>query len=185
MRQPIRFIIVLTTALSIVSTNASAFQSITSSLRTISILPKVNSNKIPLLGMMTPQHAPVLRLRGGASDTAAKIVAAPPKKIRIAAFDSMRFFLIMNIVLGHFGRFANPSDKLLTAFSQHNVMVGAFFALSGYVTVRLTTLKFRVSTHFLFLRQPLTRSQTVPFLANVLGLHNNGTWSARRFFQTS
>ena len=97
--------------------------------------------------MVTLQHAPILRLRGGASDTDAKIAAAPPKKIRIAAFDSMRFFLIMNIVLGHFGRFANPSDKLLTAFSQHNVMVGAFFALSGYVTVR-PTLKFRVSTHF-------------------------------------
>ena len=145
MRQPIRFIIALTTALSIVSTNASAFQSITSSLRTSSILPKVNS-KTPLLGMVTLQHAPILRLRGGASDTDAKIAAAPPKKIRIAAFDSMRFFLIMNIVLGHFGRFANPSEKLLTAFSQHNVMVGAFFALSGYVTVR-PTLKFRVSTH--------------------------------------
>ena len=85
------------------------------------------------------QHSPVLRLRGGASDTDTKIAAAaaasPKKKIRIAAFDSMRFFLILNIVLGHFGRFANPSDKLLTAFSQHNVMVGAFFALSGYVTV--------------------------------------------------
>ena len=138
MKQPIRFILALTTALSIVSTHASAFQSTTSLSRISSILPKEIS-KAPLLSMVKLHRAPVLRLRGGASDTDAKIAAAPPKKIRIGAFDSMRFFLILNIILGHFGRFANPSEKLLTAFSQHNVMVGAFFALSGYVTVRTTT----------------------------------------------
>ena len=79
------------------------------------------------------QQTPVLRLRGGA---ASADPAAKNKKIRIAAFDSMRFFLILNIVLGHFGRFADFPPKVLTAFSQHNVIVGAFFALSGYVTVR-------------------------------------------------
>ena len=138
---PIRLILALTTALSIVSTHSSAFQSASPSPRTINILTNTGGTKAALLHTMTKQiqHSPVLRLRGGASDTDTKIaaaaVASPKKKIRIAAFDSMRFFLILNIVLGHFGRFANPSDKLLTAFSQHNVMVGAFFALSGYVTV--------------------------------------------------
>lgn len=66
-----------------------------------------------------------------ASDPAAK-----HKKIRIQAFDSMRFFLILNIVLGHFISFAKPSTQILKFFSQHNVLVGPFFALSGYVTVR-------------------------------------------------
>lgn len=140
MKLPIRLILALTTALSIVSTHSSAFQSASPSPRTINILTNTGGTKAALLHTMTKQiqHSPVLRLRGGASDTDTKIAAAaasPRKKIRIAAFDSMRFFLILNIVLGHFGRFANPSDKLLTAFSQHNVMVGAFFALSGYVTV--------------------------------------------------
>ena len=63
--------------------------------------------------------------------------AAKNKKIRIPAFDSMRFFLIVNIVLGHFIQFAKPSTEIFKFFSQHNVLVGAFFALSGYVTVCL------------------------------------------------
>jgi hypothetical protein len=62
--------------------------------------------------------------------------SAKNKKVRIPALDSMRFFLIMNIVLGHFIMFAQPSSTVLKFFSQHNVLVGAFFALSGYVTVR-------------------------------------------------
>jgi hypothetical protein len=64
------------------------------------------------------------------------VVVPVTKKIRIEALDSMRFFLIIQIVLGHFISFANPSKVVLTFFSQHNVLVGAFFALSGYVTVR-------------------------------------------------
>jgi peptidoglycan/LPS O-acetylase OafA/YrhL len=72
----------------------------------------------------------------GAADTSPKSNAST-KKIRIQAFDSMRFFLILNIVLGHFIAFANPSSAAVLKFcSQHNVLVGAFFALSGYVTVR-------------------------------------------------
>ena len=84
-----------------------------------------------------------LRLRGGGAipnlavaAAATSDPAAKNKKIRIQAFDSMRFFLIVNIVLGHFIQFAKPSTTVLTFFSQHNVLVGAFFALSGYVTVR-------------------------------------------------
>jgi peptidoglycan/LPS O-acetylase OafA/YrhL len=65
--------------------------------------------------------------------------AAKSKKIRISAFDSMRFFLIFNIVLGHFIKFANPSKTLFRAASQHNVIVGAFFALSGYVAAYTST----------------------------------------------
>lgn len=84
-----------------------------------------------------------LRLRGGTTTSVAAGATAsdatkPPvsKKMRIQAFDSMRFFLIIQIVLGHFISFANPSPVILKFFSQHNVLVGAFFALSGYVTVR-------------------------------------------------
>jgi peptidoglycan/LPS O-acetylase OafA/YrhL len=65
--------------------------------------------------------------------------AAKSKKIRLSAFDSMRFFLIVNIVLGHFIRFANPSEAVFRTFSQHNVVVGAFFALSGYVAAYTST----------------------------------------------
>lgn len=64
---------------------------------------------------------------------------APTKRIRISAFDSMRFFLIMGIVMGHFISFANPSTFIFKAASQHNVIVGAFFALSGYVTAYTST----------------------------------------------
>ena len=87
-----------------------------------------------------------LTQRGGGGGTALKDAssslsapAAPPKRIRIAAFDSMRFFLIACIVLGHFIKFANPNDFVFRLFSQHNVIVGAFFALSGYVTAYTST----------------------------------------------
>jgi hypothetical protein len=86
-----------------------------------------------------------LRLRGGTAVSAgpgATVVqqsdvakTSATKKIRIQAFDSLRFFLIIQIVLGHFISFANPPKVVLNFFSQHNVLVGAFFALSGYVTV--------------------------------------------------
>jgi hypothetical protein len=93
---------------------------------------------------MVPAVPPTtLRLRGGGAPTTTRMTAttasdptAKNKKIRIQAFDSMRFFLIVNIVLGHFIMFAKPSPVILKFFSQHNVLVGAFFALSGYVTVR-------------------------------------------------
>jgi hypothetical protein len=80
-----------------------------------------------------PLVAPVKMASSSASATDP---AAKSKKVRIQAFDTMRFFLIMNIVLGHFIMFAEPSTAVLKFCSQHNVLVGAFFALSGYVTVR-------------------------------------------------
>jgi peptidoglycan/LPS O-acetylase OafA/YrhL len=51
----------------------------------------------------------------------------------------MRFLFITCIVCGHFIRFASPSDFWFKFFSQHNVIVGAFFALSGYVTAYTST----------------------------------------------
>jgi hypothetical protein len=75
-------------------------------------------------------------LSAATAATMSDSASAKNKKVRIPALDSMRFFLIMNIVLGHFIMFAQPSSTVLKFFSQHNVLVGAFFALSGYVTVR-------------------------------------------------
>eukprot|EP00933_Yihiella_yeosuensis_P050648 TRINITY_DN48445_c0_g1_i1.p1 TRINITY_DN48445_c0_g1~~TRINITY_DN48445_c0_g1_i1.p1 ORF type:complete len:523 (+),score=114.97 TRINITY_DN48445_c0_g1_i1:76-1644(+) len=66
-------------------------------------------------------------------------VAVKPKKIRITAFDSVRFFLISYIVCGHFISFASPSRFAFKAITQINVVVGAFFALSGYVSAYTTT----------------------------------------------
>jgi hypothetical protein len=80
--------------------------------------------------MMSEQH--VARIRGGGSATAGggAVVAvaaasasvsdpaAKFKKVRISAFDSMRFFLITCIVLGHFIRFAGPSDFWFKFFSR-------------------------------------------------------------------
>jgi peptidoglycan/LPS O-acetylase OafA/YrhL len=106
--------------------------------------------------MMTPS-VPALRIRGGgaageassaaSSATAARAFAPGERpsevgrgtRIRIDAFDSMRFFLILNIVLGHFIIFASPSDFVFKLVSQHNASVGAFFALSGYVAAYTST----------------------------------------------
>lgn len=68
------------------------------------------------------------------------VVPAPkPKKVRITAFDSIRFFLIAYIMSGHFIAFADPSRFAFKAITQINVVVGAFFALSGYVAAYTTT----------------------------------------------
>ena len=93
-----------------------------------------------------------LRIRGGGlsfptprfkstavASAAATTAPVKMKRVRIAAFDSMRFFLAAAIVLGHFCRFANPSDFVFRLLSQHNVIVGCFFALSGYVTAYTST----------------------------------------------
>lgn len=63
----------------------------------------------------------------------------PKSKVRITAFDSIRFFLIAYIVCGHFISFAKPSEFAVKAITQINVVVGAFFALSGYVAAYTTT----------------------------------------------
>jgi peptidoglycan/LPS O-acetylase OafA/YrhL len=88
-------------------------------------------------------------LRGGATPTKTALKTAttvtavsapkPEKKLRLLALDGLRFLLCTYIVLGHFFRFANPPAFLLKFFAQINITVGAFFALSGYVSAYTTT----------------------------------------------
>lgn len=83
------------------------------------------------------------RLRAAAGDAAAvpppataPAAAAPAKKAskpRLPSLDSLRFFLIAYIGVGHFVAFATRDAFLLKLFTQINVWVGAFFVLSGYV----------------------------------------------------
>lgn len=84
-------------------------------------------------------HQPAIRLRGGGTDATPAPTPPPQKRVRIPSLDSMRFLFITCIVCGHFIRFASPSDFWFKFFSQHNVIVGAFFALSGYVTAYTST----------------------------------------------
>jgi peptidoglycan/LPS O-acetylase OafA/YrhL len=84
-------------------------------------------------------HVPVTAPQATVKSSSDGDAAAKQKKVRIVAFDSMRFFLCMGIVLGHFIKFANPSDFIFKLCSQHNVIVGFFFALSGYVTAYTST----------------------------------------------
>jgi peptidoglycan/LPS O-acetylase OafA/YrhL len=65
--------------------------------------------------------------------------AEPKKKPRIDAFDSLRFFLIAYIASGHFIQTATKNLFVLKLISQINVVVGAFFVLSGYVAAYTTT----------------------------------------------
>eukprot|EP00439_Symbiodinium_sp_Y106_P063026 s1999_g9.t1 len=74
-----------------------------------------------------------------AAEAEAEAPPPKPKKVRITAFDAIRFFLIAYIVCGHFISFAAPSQFAFKAISQINVVVGAFFALSGYVAAYTTT----------------------------------------------
>ena len=61
------------------------------------------------------------------------------KKPRLPAMDSMRFFLIGYIAIGHFIACATKDPLLLKLLSQVNVVVGAFFVLSGYVAAYTAT----------------------------------------------
>jgi peptidoglycan/LPS O-acetylase OafA/YrhL len=75
------------------------------------------------------------------SRTGGVAMFAPPakKKPRIDAFDSLRFFLIAYIASGHFIHTATKNPIVLSLISQINVVVGAFFVLSGYVAAYTTT----------------------------------------------
>lgn len=60
----------------------------------------------------------------------------PPKKVpkpRLPALDSIRFILISYIVCGHFIAVCTTDTIILKLATQINVVVGAFFVLSGYV----------------------------------------------------
>ncbi|KAF8057114.1 hypothetical protein HT031_006123 [Scenedesmus sp. PABB004] len=70
------------------------------------------------------------RGRGAGGEAAPK---KAPSKPRLPGLDSLRFFLIAYIAVGHFVAFATSDAFLVRFFTQVNVWVGAFFVLSGYV----------------------------------------------------
>jgi peptidoglycan/LPS O-acetylase OafA/YrhL len=67
------------------------------------------------------------------AEDAAPAAALPAKKPRLPGLDSIRFFLISYIATGHFIACATTDPLILKLFSQINVVVGAFFVLSGCV----------------------------------------------------
>ncbi|GAX16956.1 hypothetical protein FisN_5Hh334 [Fistulifera solaris] len=127
-----RFIFAFIIAESFAFATQSKVPKISPAYKSLSFIPQPASTR-------AQEMSGVLRIRGGGPLAAEATPAAPAKKIRITAFDSMRFFLIAVIVLGHFIKFANPSDFVFKFVSQHNIAVGAFFALSGYVTAYTST----------------------------------------------
>lgn len=60
------------------------------------------------------------------------MLSSPPlQKPRLPSLDSIRFFLISYIATGHFVNFGTTDIFVLKFFGQINVVVGAFFVLSG------------------------------------------------------
>eukprot|EP00435_Cladocopium_sp_Y103_P001860 s519_g1.t1 len=66
-------------------------------------------------------------------------VTTSGKGPRIGALDSLRFILIAYIASGHFIHTATKNPFLLRMITQINVVVGAFFVISGYVAAYTTT----------------------------------------------
>jgi peptidoglycan/LPS O-acetylase OafA/YrhL len=124
---------ILALSVSVDHTRVSAF-GITSPTGTLKVTNRPSN---------TNSFSPYDQLRGGTKVMAASsdTAAAPPKKkrVRLTALDGIRALLAMHIVLGHFLRFAQPNDFLMKFFAQVNVTVGAFFAISGYVTAYTST----------------------------------------------
>ena len=147
-RRAVSFLILLVAFLCVDIRRVSAFASpfnptfmIQSHAKTAPLSVITNSgNKVPSIHTSSTSTAlkSSMEARGGAQEAAA--VPKPVKKMRITAFDSMRFVLCVMIVCGHFISFANPSPFVLKFFSQHNtVPVSAFFLLSGYVAAYTST----------------------------------------------
>ena len=147
-RRAVSFLILLVAFLCVDIRRVSAFASpfnptfmIQSHAKTAPLSVITNSgNKVPSIHTSSTSTAlkSSMEARGGAQEAAA--VPKPAKKMRITAFDSMRFVLCVMIVCGHFISFANPSPFVLKFFSQHNtVPVSAFFLLSGYVAAYTST----------------------------------------------
>lgn len=89
-------------------------------------------------GAAGPSFAAAHAAASPAPEPAASTPAAPPpakgpSKARLPALDSLRFFLIAYIAVGHFVAFATKDPFLLRLLTQVNVWVGPFFVLSGYV----------------------------------------------------
>ena len=95
------------------------------------------------LAPLAPARLPLLPPRAAAAGDAAGDAAAaqppaqppakPAPKPRLPGLDSLRFFLIAYIGVGHFVSFATRDAFVLKLMTQINVWVGAFFVLSGYV----------------------------------------------------
>ncbi|MFT4554307.1 MAG: peptidoglycan/LPS O-acetylase OafA/YrhL [Chlamydiales bacterium] len=60
-------------------------------------------------------------------------------KAPVLPLTSIRFFLIAYIAIAHFIRFATVDETILKLFSQQNLVVGAFFVLSGYIMAYVYT----------------------------------------------
>ena len=115
----------------------TSFATTSSTATTTSKTPFTATSPLKMPTTRSGAQTTALKTTGG---DAAPPAAAPAKRVRISAFDSMRFFLIAFICIGHFIRFAEPSSAIvLNFFSQVNVVVGAFFVLSGYVTAYTST----------------------------------------------
>lgn len=70
---------------------------------------------------------------------ATEAAPAKKKKPRIDAYEACRFILIFYIASGHFIATATKNPLILKLVSQINVLVGGFFALSGYLAAYTTT----------------------------------------------
>jgi peptidoglycan/LPS O-acetylase OafA/YrhL len=121
------------------STSANAF---TTQHKSLAVNPTSPLNKARTFVPPSPPStatADIMSSKAMSTNGGGEAKPAPPKRIRISAFDSMRFFLIAFICTGHFIRFADPSPLVMNIFGQINVVVGAFFVLSGYVTAYTST----------------------------------------------
>jgi peptidoglycan/LPS O-acetylase OafA/YrhL len=107
---------------------------------TLALQNTINTVPAVLNGNTMTKNPQDSAIRGGALKQTRTAEPTPPtKRIRLTALDGIRFLLCTHIVLGHFLRYANPSAFWLKFFSQVNISVGAFFALSGYVTAYTST----------------------------------------------
>lgn len=78
-------------------------------------------------------------LEGAKAEAKPEAPAKPKKKPRIDALEGIRFCLIAYIASGHFIFTATTDPFVLKLIGQINVVVGAFFVISGYVTAYTTT----------------------------------------------
>lgn len=90
----------------------------------------------------------------------------------IKPLGSLRFILIAYIVVAHFIRFATIDPFLLRFFSQHNMLVGSFFALSGYLMsysyIKATDAETRALSFGPFIKKRLARIYPLHFFVLLL-----------------
>jgi len=114
------------------------------------VVPPVEESGLPLEKLGTAALCAAMAIYYGRSWSEAQVLAkqereasqaAPPtgKPPRIDALEGLRFLLIAYIASGHFIHTATSNKFLLRLITQINVVVGAFFVISGYVTAYTTT----------------------------------------------